>query len=57
MAFDGPAAVSDPSNSEVTATTDQWSVDDAGIDQFELTASRRILATSAPHSTDRRCGI
>jgi len=44
MSFDGLAAVSDPSNSQVTATTDEWTVDDAGIDRFELEASRRVLA-------------
>lgn len=44
MSFDRLAAVSDSRNSHVTATTDEWSVDDAGIDQFELEASRRILA-------------
>jgi len=44
MSFNGLAAVSDPENSRVTAVTNEWSVDDAGIDQFELEASRRILA-------------
>lgn len=44
MADSGYEAVADSSNSNVTATTDGWSVDEAGIDEFELDASRRILA-------------
>lgn len=44
MTFDGQAAIADPANSRMTASTTEWTVDDAGIDQFELEASRRILA-------------
>lgn len=38
-----PEAVADGSGTAVFAITEVWSVDDAGIDAFELRASRRIL--------------
>jgi hypothetical protein len=44
MAFNGTEAVSDQANSDVTATTSQWTADETGIDQIELAHSRRALA-------------
>lgn len=40
----GIEAVQNGTHTRIFASTDLWSVDDAGIDEFELEASRRILA-------------